>query len=355
MPRIIQPVVSPRGRVIVLTGATLWLIAAMLLSAIPEGASAAPRATPPESIRSILVDTIEEIEGAPGLLLFPRMYTGANGRVYIADKGNHRVIRLTENNIRADVIYGRKGAGPGELMYPRGVAADRAGNVFVTDQRLQRIFKYAPDGTFLKSVTAPRVVSVVIDSEDRVIVRPGRGNALLQRYSNDLEEDVVLLEKTDSQHSSPLGILMVIDATDRLFLLDQSDLTVKVYDRDMRLVDQWLVDPPQLHETVAMRLAAARAKSPDLVARVDGVQSMTLDPTGNRLVLAYLVMPAANVKETKIAWYGVDGTFMGVEDRGEERIFANLILPDGRILEGSPEHIRVRLKGTATNADVENS
>ena len=42
MPRIIQPVVSPRGRVIVLTGATLWLIAAMVLSATPERASALP-------------------------------------------------------------------------------------------------------------------------------------------------------------------------------------------------------------------------------------------------------------------------------------------------------------------------
>ncbi len=352
MPRIIQPVVSPRGRVIVLTGATLWLIAAMLLSATPEGASAAPRAALAESV---LVDTFEEIEGAPGLLVFPRLYTGRNGRVYVADKGAHRVIRLVEDAIRADVVYGREGAGPGELIYPRSVAADSNGNVFVTDQQLQRILKYAPDSTFLKSVSAPRVVSVVVDSEDRVIVRPGRGNALLQRYTNDLEEDVVLLEKTDSQHDSPLGVLVAIDGNDRLFLLDQSDLTVKVYDRDMHLVDEWPVDPPELQETVAMRLAAARAKFPDRVAGVDGVQSMALDPTGGYLVLAYLVMPASNVKETKIAWYGFDGELQLVENRGEERIFANAILPDGRILEGSPEYIRVRFKGTATNTDVENS
>lgn len=351
MPRIIQPVVSPRGRVIALTGATLWLITSMLLSATPEGASAAPRAA---LGGSVLVDTFEEIEGAPGLLVFPRIYTDAKGRVYVADKGEHRVIRLAEDAFRADVIYGREGAGPGELMYPRSVAADSNGNVFVTDQQLQRLLKYAPDGAFLKSVSAPRVVSVVVDSEDRVIVRPGRGNALLQRYTNDLEEDVVLLEKTDSQHDSPLGVLVVIDEADRLFLLDQSDLTVKVYDRDMHLVDEWPVDPPQLQETVAMRLAAARAKFPDQIVRVDGVQSMALDPTGGHLVLAYLVMPASDVKETKIAWYGFDGRLVLVEDRGEERIFANAILPDGRILEGSPEHIRVRLKGTATNTDVEN-
>lgn len=352
MSRIIQPVVSPRGRVIVLTGATLGLIAAMLLSATPEGASATPRVA---LSGSVLVETFEEIEGAPGLLVFPRLYTSAKGRVYVADRGGHRVIRLAEDGFRADVVYGREGAGPGELMYPRSVAADSNGNVFVTDQQLHRILKYAPDGTFLQSVTAPAVVSVVVDSEDRVIVRPGSGNALLQRYTNDLEEDVVLLEKTGSQHNSPLGVLIAIDADDRLFLLDQSDLTVKVYDRDMRLVDEWPVNPPQLEETIALRLAAASAKFPDRLVSIDGIQSMALDPTGGHLVFAYLVMTTPDTKETKIAWYTSDGTLVLVEDRGEERIYANAILPDGTILEGSPEYIRVRSKGTVTNADVENN
>ena len=352
MPRIMKPVVSPRGRVIVLTGGTLWLIAAMLLSATPEGASAAPRGTLEPSVA---VRYFESVEGAPGMLAFPRMNTDANGRLYIVDRAGHRVIRLAADEIRADVVYGREGAGPGELMNPRSVAVDSNGNVFVTDIQLQRILKYRSDGTFLKSVTAPRVISVVVDSEDRVIARTARDSTLLQRYTNDLEEDLVLLARKESQHATSLGVLIAIDRDDRLFLLDQSDLTVRVFDSGMRLVDQWPVDPPQLRATVAMRLAAVTrdSKSGGSVS-IDGVLSMALDPDGEHLVLTYFLIPEPDARVARIAWYAVDGTLELVEERDdEEHIFAHAVLPNGTVFEASAERVWIRARKPAINADVE--
>ena len=129
MPRIIQPVVSPRGRIIVLTGATLGLIAAMVLSATPERAGATPseggfdRAIAP-------LGSIEKIDGEDTMLYHPRVFAAPNGGIYVIDKGTPRVRRLSGDFAR-EVTYGLgEGAGPGEMMYPRAVAADSQGNVF---------------------------------------------------------------------------------------------------------------------------------------------------------------------------------------------------------------------------------
>ena len=40
------------------------------------------------------------------------------------------------------------GAGPGQLMQPRGVAVDADGNVYVSDTQNHRIEKFGPDGAF---------------------------------------------------------------------------------------------------------------------------------------------------------------------------------------------------------------
>jgi len=346
MPRIIQPVVSPRGRVIVLTGATLWLIAAMVLSATPDGAIA----TPDDEVMiptSGVPSTIETIAGTDELLYKPRLFADADGRVFVADRGTHRVIRLADD-LSADVIYGREGAGPGEMQYPHDVAIDSEGNVFVVDLQLRRISKFAADGTFLRSVAAPQVASLLIDSNDELIVYPTPGTALMRRYGNDLEEGEELLEETDAMmHRSRLGVLMAMDRENRLYLFDQVDLQISVYDAEMKLLRQWTIDPPELRQTIARRLEVTQANNPGRNVRVSGVQAMALDPMGERIAFAYLVKPVPDdpeVKFTRVAWYSTEGDFLGSEDR-RDNVSSNVLLADGTLLEGSAEAFHIFSRG----------
>ncbi|OMF04359.1 hypothetical protein BK127_33680, partial [Paenibacillus sp. FSL H7-0331] len=68
----------------------------------------------------------------------------SSGNVYVADRYNHRIQKLTV----ATGVWsewkksgGGKGSGPGEFEYPGGVAVDRSGNVYVADTNNHRIQK----------------------------------------------------------------------------------------------------------------------------------------------------------------------------------------------------------------------
>ena len=352
MPRLIKPVVSPRGRVIVLTGATLWLIAAMLLSATPDGANAAAR-----TFRGTSVEySFDRIEGVPGMLAFPGVYTDDRGLVYLTNRGRKNVIRLTPDGVHADVVFGREGAGPGELMKPRSVAVDGDGNVFVADGRLGRLLKYAADGTFVRSVDTPRISSVLIDSMGRPIVLLNARHEWLRRYTNDLDADVVLMEKHAESRESWFGVLAAIGPDDRLFVLDQADLTVRVYDREMSQIDSWSVQPPRLRESIDIQMTTPQPDGRQVLG-IDGIVSMSLDPAGKHLVMSYYVVTVAapEIRETSVAWYHVDGTLELVEPRGDVPVLKTAFLPTGTLLEGHPEGVSVRVPTITTEAEVENN
>lgn len=348
MSRIIQPVVSPRGRIIVLTGATLWLIAAMVLSATPDGATASPRLA--INAASGEYQVIEQVAGTEEYLFWPRAIA-SRGKLFVADRGSSRVLRLNEN-LEADLVIGRRGAGPGEFELPYDVAVDSAGNVFVVDNLLGRVNKYAADGEFIKSVAVPNAATVLIDSADRLLVYPAPGNALLQTFSNDLEPGDLLFQKGDERmHRMRMGVLMAMDSQDQLFVLDQLSFMLTVYDAEMNELSSWPVgDAPGLQETLAAALASKRAKHPDYDGNIPGFQAMALDSVRQRLAFAYLIRTPEGTF-TRVAWYSLNGRFLGTEDRGNN-VMAATVLPDGRLIEGSEESLYVFSNGTQTNGVV---
>jgi DNA-binding beta-propeller fold protein YncE len=82
--------------------------------------------------------------------------TDLAGNLYVADHGNNRVQKLTASGSFLQV-WGRNGGdtssgrGPGEFRHPRGVAVDRAGQLFVADKDNNRIQKFSPRGDFMGS------------------------------------------------------------------------------------------------------------------------------------------------------------------------------------------------------------
>jgi sugar lactone lactonase YvrE len=91
---------------------------------------------------------LAELNGPRGIAI------DAAGNLYIADSGNNRVRKISANGIIYTVAgNGNAGfSGDGgqamfaELAYPKGIAIDNAGNLFIADCNNQRIRKVTPAG-----------------------------------------------------------------------------------------------------------------------------------------------------------------------------------------------------------------
>jgi hypothetical protein len=93
---------------------------------------------------------------AHGVCLHPTVEMEGSGggsvarTLFVADWGNHRIVALDPDTLAVSFVFGRKGRGPGELMYPRGVASLSEDRLLIADtdnDRLQIV--EASSGAFL--------------------------------------------------------------------------------------------------------------------------------------------------------------------------------------------------------------
>ncbi|MBI3694847.1 MAG: hypothetical protein HY238_08415 [Acidobacteria bacterium] len=85
---------------------------------------------------------------------FGHIALDSNGNLFIADKGNHRIRKLDTNGVITTVagtgVSGFSGDGgkatAAQLSFPTGITVDKAGNVYFTDQRNDRVRKIDANG-----------------------------------------------------------------------------------------------------------------------------------------------------------------------------------------------------------------
>jgi hypothetical protein len=97
----------------------------------------------------------------------------SKGDVYVADSGNHRIVRLfnTGNQLEYHSSFGKRGSEPGSLEFPLQVAQDNSKRIYVSDTGNNRIQVYNEDGEFLfvfnrnGSLIQPNAIVVADESE----------------------------------------------------------------------------------------------------------------------------------------------------------------------------------------------
>ncbi len=145
------------------------------------------------SVKNKLEDTWGRRGGAPGEFSEPAgLAADAAGRIYVADRGNHRV-QILENG-KPSLVFGGKGRGYGQFFSPEAVAVSWDGFLFVADTGNHRVQVFTRDGIFLHAflgegeqrLVSPRALAVtprnrlfVLDGAQRkvFIFSPG-GKAL---------------------------------------------------------------------------------------------------------------------------------------------------------------------------------
>jgi len=122
-----------------------------------------PEATPSEPVAGIRVLRVLYGPGTGDTPFFNKPMGaafGRNGRIYVADTGNNRIVVFDARG-RFLFSFGAFGVGkpvkggtyswsPGLLNYPTDVAVDDDGSVYVADFRNDQIQVFDPDGRFLR-------------------------------------------------------------------------------------------------------------------------------------------------------------------------------------------------------------
>jgi DNA-binding beta-propeller fold protein YncE len=113
-----------------------------------------------------------------------------SGNVYVTDQGNSRVEKFTSTGI---YITQLSGSSPNQLSYPSGVAVDASGNVYVTDTGNNRVEKFTSTGTFITNwgssgsgnseFASPGPYGVAVDNSGNVYV-VDRGNNRIEKFSS---------------------------------------------------------------------------------------------------------------------------------------------------------------------------
>ena len=102
----------------------------------------------------------------------------ANGFVYVADSGNHRIQKLSPDG-SVVAVWGSLGSAAGRLNYPWGIAV-AGGQVFVADRDNQRVQVFDTNGAYLTGWDIPgaRLAGIASDGA-HVFVSDSAGHRVL--------------------------------------------------------------------------------------------------------------------------------------------------------------------------------
>lgn len=123
-----------------------------------------------------------------GLSLPTDVAVSSDGRIYVVDGGNHRVVAFDRNGKHLLTI-GRKGSGEGQFKDPVGVGTDGRGRVYVADTGNHRIQVFGADGRFqyafpvVDGGLAIRPIDVATDDSGTKIYVSGNNNHKIMSFA----------------------------------------------------------------------------------------------------------------------------------------------------------------------------
>ena len=95
----------------------------------------------------------------------------ANGDIYVSDGyQNSRIVHFSGDGRFVRIIGGVKGAEPGQLQLPHGVALDSQGRILVNDSDNQRVSIFDKDGRFVETWPFPSRGGIAVAADDTVYI-----------------------------------------------------------------------------------------------------------------------------------------------------------------------------------------
>ena len=170
-----------------------------------------------------------------GQTLWPNsVAVDAQGNVYVSDDWLNRIsVFDADGNFQRN--WGSSGSGQGELDGPAGLAFDQDDNLYVVDSRNHRIQKFSKDGAFLASCgsygSGPGQFNtpwgITIDSQGAIYVADWK-NDRVQKLSSDGTFQLQFGGANDLNHPSDVAV----DPDGDVYVCDWGNNRVRIYDAE---------------------------------------------------------------------------------------------------------------------------
>ena len=162
-----------------------------------------------------------------------------DGSFYVSDGyGNARVARFDPSG-RFAGEFGARGAGPGQLDLPHGIAVDAAGHVYVADRGNARVQVFDAAGRYLagwksEALGRPYGIAIgadgkayVVDGGDQPLSPPDRSRALRLDLDGTIETSFGRFGHYDGQFNGAHAI--AVDADGAVFVVDAFGMRVQKF------------------------------------------------------------------------------------------------------------------------------
>lgn len=123
---------------------------------------------------------------------YPRgVAVDASGDIYVVDSWNNRVQKFAPDSTFI-MKWGAEGSGEGQFLFPADAAVDAAGNIYVTDSGNDRVQKFGPDAAFITAWGTSGTGPGEFNEPGGIAVGPSGdlyvvdcGNNRVQRFTQD--------------------------------------------------------------------------------------------------------------------------------------------------------------------------
>ena len=178
------------------------------------------------------------------------MALGRDEMIYVLSRSNETFStpRVTMTNLDEDFIgeFGERGDGDGQFLWPVSVACDSDGNVYVSDEWLNRISVFDKNGKFLSKWGGQGTgegefegpSGIIFDEDDNLYVVDSR-NHRIQQYSKDGKFLSAFGKQGsgDGEFDSPWGIRL--DHEGNIYVADWKNHRVQKFQKDGSFVAKW--------------------------------------------------------------------------------------------------------------------
>jgi len=264
-----------------------WTIA---IYKVPENADFVPTGTSSESGAATPgVSVFETGNGKEnGQLNFPRgLAVDTAGNIFVADSNNDRLQKFLPAGNFVNVI-GKRGQGQGEFVEPGGVGVDRNGFIYVADTANNRVQKLKPDGTFLAEwkvpdggLQTPRDIAIGADNSVYVV---DQGHSRIVKF--DPNGRVVLVwgvsGKGDGEMTGPTSVA-VDGKNDRVYVADPRNQRIQVFDTKGSFIAKWLVKEWQPNPWLFQRLVLDPKRARLYASSLATDEVLIFDLQGNKV------------------------------------------------------------------------
>ncbi|WP_337983497.1 cadherin-like beta sandwich domain-containing protein [Lysinibacillus sp. C5.1] len=171
--------------------------------------------------------------GDPGKQLGGIAVDDASGNIYVSSRIEHIIYKLNSGG-RLIKQWGSEGTGNGQFKYPRGIAIDDTGNVYVADSVNNRIQKFTADGTYIAQFGQMGYpADIALDKAGNMYITNTFSNRVKKLGSDGTD----LSYGWKNKFSLPEGI--AVDPNGNIYVADKNNWRIQKFTSDGEYLAQW--------------------------------------------------------------------------------------------------------------------